>query len=174
MIKQSIKKLPLLAFALSLSAFALTAQAHEFRELDINYAIGIGSHDEPPLAGVANGVDFIPIYHQGGPNGTPIYLDRTKGDKVNIVVTPIKLAYEAFNAPITNVYSPLFNFVQNVVEENPAYTASVTYPSAGTIGYYVFGEIQKKGKPKKSFAFTKFVCGAGSQDIPNSSFDCVQ
>jgi hypothetical protein len=176
MFNTSLNRLTLFAALLIMGLCSFSLQAHEFRYLGNGYWIGVGSHEEPPAAGEANGVDFIPTHETeiGNPE-TQEPLDRTAGDKVKIYAIPIKLAKEAYNAHIVQVFPVLYGFNQNINDEGElVYTADFTYPSAGTYGYYVFGEIKKNGYPKKSFAFTKFVCGKGSRDTEfGQSFDCV-
>ncbi|MFZ2450249.1 MAG: hypothetical protein WAW36_07010 [Methylovulum miyakonense] len=169
----TIKKLPLIAAIVSLAALALPAQAHELRGLGNNYFIGVGSVTEPVTAGQANGFVFFGWHNRvAGDFDTAEYLDKSAGDKVNVTALPVKLATENFNAPITQIFPLLTGLNQTVVEGSPAYSKDFTYPTAGTFGYIVVGEIKKQGYPSKYFV-EKFVCGAGSQDTTfGTFFDC--
>ena len=164
----------LFVFTLIASALAFSAQAHEIRYIGNGYVIQVGDDVEPPIANQTNGVDFIAGYETTpGDISTITPVDRTAGDVVEVVALPLKLQYETFNSPITQVFPLLTTFQDTTVDGFPGLVSNFTFPSIGTYGYIVAGKIKKQGHSDKFFV-EKFVCGAGSQDTTyGSSFECV-
>ncbi|POZ51242.1 hypothetical protein [Methylovulum psychrotolerans] len=175
MIKLSRQKLSLLAVAAAISAFSFTAQAHELRFLSNGYIIGVGSHVEPVVHGQTNGNDFYAAHETViGDINSSVFLDVSAGDTIELITVPVKLSTEDYNAPITQIFPALTAYSQTTIDDAPGLTASFTFPTAGTYGYIVFGEIKKVGYPTLFFG-EKFVCGAGSRDtVYGTSFECAQ
>lgn len=170
-----ISKISMMFLTLILGAFALTAQAHEFRDLGNGYIIGIGADTEPPTTGI-NKADFFAFYGTFSDPSTWVALDRTAGDKVVVGGFAAKFASEDYNAPITQVFFPiLYQFTQAVIEGDIGYLSNnFNVPTAGAYGYVIAGELKKAGHPKKEFV-KRFVCGAGSIDtVLATSFECIQ
>jgi hypothetical protein len=172
------KKFALLALSTTLAAFVFTAQAHEYRYIGNNYAIQVGSEAEPPVAGPNKAVVFAYYRTVPGDINSEVTLDRTAGDKVELVALPLKVASENYNAPIVQFIFPILShFGQTVIEEQPAYLSeefNYTAAPAGKLAYLVTGEIKKKGKTNKFFV-EKFVCGGGTKDVEfGTFFDCVE
>lgn len=171
-----ISKISMMFLTLILGAFALTAQAHELRNLGDGYIIQVGNSVEPPLTG-SNKADFFAWY--GDFNADPStweVLDKAAGDKVNIGGFAAKFATDSFNAPITQVLFPvLYQFMQTEIEETVAYQSNAfNVPSAGAYGFVIGGELKKTGHPKKVF-LQKFVCGGGTQDTTyGTDFECIE
>ncbi|NOU21263.1 MAG: hypothetical protein HOO93_05645 [Methyloglobulus sp.] len=171
-----------LALILVLAAFAIPAQAHEFRQFG-NYVVGIGTEGEPPVAGVAASIEFFALYNN--PDGSQVALDRSAGDKVDLAVVPITVATESNSAALVEADEGIFtHFTQTVIEDVTAYRSDVftpdlddvggTGPGTGYLGYYLTAVLKKVGKPSKTLILKKFVCGAGSLDtVGGSLFDCV-
>ncbi|NOT13707.1 MAG: hypothetical protein HOP23_18095 [Methylococcaceae bacterium] len=173
--KNLISKISMIFLTLVLGAFALTAQAHEFRDLGNGYIIGIGGDTEPPTTGL-NQADFFAFYGTFSDPTTWVALDKNAGDKVEVGGFAAKFASEDYNAPITQVLFPiLYQFIQTNIEGNIGYLSNnFNVPSIGAYGYIIGGELKKVGHPKKTFA-QKFVCGAGSKDtVLATSFECIQ
>lgn len=163
-----------IALATIFAAFSTSLYAHEYRYIGDGYAIQVGDDVEPPVAGQANGMDFFAFY-ESTPNDldTAVGLDRTQGDVVEVVSLPLKLKYETFNSPITQVFPLLTVFNDTIVDGFPGVVADFTFPKKGTYGFVVMGKIKKQGHPDKYFV-EKFVCGAGSQDTTfGTNFECV-
>ena len=165
----------LFALLLTVTAFVLPVQAHEIRYLGNGYLIQVGDDVEPPIHGQLNGMDFIAGYETtAGDISTVVAIDRTQsGDIVDVVSIPIKLQYETFNSPITQVFPLLTTFQDTTVDGFPGIVSNFTFPTTGTYGFIVAGKIKKAGHHDKHF-IEKFVCGAGSQDTTYGTFfDCV-
>jgi hypothetical protein len=180
-----------LAFFLALAAFALPAQAHEFRAFG-RYAVQLGTHIEPTFVGVPNGIDFFGFYDTTG-NGDYVLLDRTQGDTVTISVVPIRVKTDVYKAPFVEADEGVFtNFKQGIIEGDIGYTAfgfkpdaddvGNTGPGTGYLGYYLTAYLKKAGAPAKTIILEKFVCENGSLDLTqpggisnplNTYFACV-
>ncbi len=170
-----ISKISMMFLTLILGAFALTAQAHEFRDLGNGYIIGVGNSSEPPTTGV-NQADFFAFYGTFADPSTWVAIDKSAGDKVTVGGFSAKFAAEDYNAAITQVLFPvLYQFTQTVIEGDIGYQSNnFNVPTSGPYGFVVAGELKKAGKPKKVFV-SKFVCGAGSIDtVLGTSFECIE
>ena len=173
-----------LSFFVALAAFAIPAQAHEFRDFG-RYNIGIGAHAEPPQVGIANGIDFFAAFDlDPGPGENFVQLDRTQGDIVNISVVPITVKTETYNGKLVEAEHLFTDFEQTVIEDGVGYLATGftpylddvggTGPSTGYLGFYVTAYLKKVGQPGKTLILQKFVCGAGSKDaVFDTEFACV-
>jgi len=182
MIKLDMRQLLFTAFALTLSAFSLSTQAHELRSLGDGYWIQVGAHIEPPYTRIWNGIDFFP-FHEEGPLSFPdnaVSVDKRTGDRVVLEAEAIIVGYDAFNAPILKKidlekkwqivdyygYTQYFQDKAFILNKPTAY------------GFIVEGYIQRK-KPDGTFYKgkhfeEKFVCEKGTQDtLYGTAFECM-
>lgn len=150
---------------------ALPAQAHEFRDLGNNYATITGWNVEPAVENSPNGIDVFLAFDTTG-NGDFSDLDASLGDTKVLAVVPIRLKTDSFNAKIIQIFPVLTQFQEVPGEDGLNNLFSFTPNQDGAWGWFLAGFIQKVGQSPKLFA-KKFVCGNGSQDLPNSQFDCV-
>jgi hypothetical protein len=188
MMKLTTQTGPYLALFLALAAFSLSAQAHEDR-LFGRYAVQLGtSNEDPLLVGENVRVEFFALYDTVG-NGDfadYVYLDRSAGDTVELAVIPITVASESVSAPFVAANHGIkTNFSQTIIEEAIGYQSSLfklnskdvgnNGPQSGYLGYYLTAYLKKAGTsgPGKTIVLNKFVCGAGSLDLPGSGFECV-
>ncbi len=185
MIKLNMQQLLFTAFALTLSAFSLSTQAHELRYIGDNYWIQVGAHVEPPYTHIWNGIDVFP-FHNDNPLPPPneldgvVSIDKRTGDRIVLEAEAIIVGYDAFNAPILkkidlekkwqivdyDIFTQYFQDKAFVLNKPTAY------------GFIVEGYIQRKKSDGTFFKGKhfkeKFVCEGGSQDITyGTAFECM-
>ncbi|MGR8934258.1 MAG: hypothetical protein ACU837_07700 [Gammaproteobacteria bacterium] len=173
-----IFKLLYVALSLTVGAFTLSAQAHEFRDLGDDYYIQVGGHVEPPYINVKNGIDFYPFHLDDPVKGFPdgvVGLDKLAGDTVEISAVGLIVPTDDFNVPITRLF-PLNNTWKYMpsqgyylyYQEN-----AFSFKKPHAYGFYAQGKIKRKGFKTKRFA-EKFICENGSQDTTyGTAFECV-
>ena len=185
MIKLNMQQLLFTAFALTLSAFSLSTQAHELRSIGDGYWIQVGGHIEPPYTHIWNGIDFFP-FHEEGPLAFPddaVSLNKLQGDKVvieafgliekTVNIDPLD-PLAAFDAPTEKVFLldkpwqqvDYYGYAQYFQEKAFVINKPTAY------GFYVQGTLQRM-KPDGTFYplkhfHEKFICGNGTNTDPNT------
>jgi hypothetical protein len=160
-----------------------SAFAHEHRNfLGGQYIMFVGFRNEPAFEDEANGLDLFLIRDSDGDGqctqDTPdacldwLPVDKGAGDKVDIKVKVLYLAEDKFDAQIRE-QAPLKGELDQDFFDATRYNIHFKPNVGGAYGFILNGSFQKQGSPEVQLNNVKFVCGNGSQDLPNSRFGCV-
>lgn len=174
--------------ALSLVIFGAGIQtgsafAHEQRNfLGGQYIMFVGFVNEPAFEDEANAFDLFLMRDIDGDGkctqDTPdACLDwqpvsKRDGDLVDINVKVLYLNDDEFNAPIREQAMLKGELGQDFFDAT-RYNIHFKPNVGGAYGYILNGTFQKQGSPAVQLNNVKFVCGNGSQNLPDSRFSCV-
>lgn len=168
-----------------------SAFAHEQRNFagpsgPAHYILFLGFRNEPAFEDEGNAMDLFLIRDKDGDGkctidngdtcGDWLPVSKRDGDTVNITVTALYLTEDQFNAPIRE-QAPLKGELHQDFFDATRYNIYMKPNVGGAYGFILNGTIQKNDGSSPALVLNnvtaKFVCGNGSQNLPDSRYGCV-